>query len=68
MFAVGAMVLTIGIGTWKLGEGTKSLGERNTSPTQSYAPVISEPPIAVAPPPDAPVKHKATKPAKHRTP
>jgi hypothetical protein len=68
MLAVGAMVLTVGIGTWKLGEGTTSIGEHRSAPTQATTPVVSEPPIAVAPPPDAPVAHKASKPARHRTP
>jgi hypothetical protein len=30
--------------------------------------MISEPPIAVAPPPDAPAAHKPAKAGKHRTP
>jgi len=66
LLAVIATVLTVGVGTWKLGSGAEPAGGR--APAQSTTPVISEPPIAVAPPPDAPAAHKPAKAGKRHTP
>jgi hypothetical protein len=66
LLAVLATVLTVAVGTWKLGSVTEPAGGR--APAQYTTPVISEPPIAVAPPPDAPTAHKPAKAGKHRTP
>ncbi|HEY2832244.1 MAG TPA: hypothetical protein VGJ14_07465 [Sporichthyaceae bacterium] len=62
LLAVVVTVLTVGVGTWKLGSSAEPAGGR--APAQSTTPVISEPPIAVAPPPDAPAAPKAAKAAK----
>jgi hypothetical protein len=68
LLAVAATVLTVGFGTWKLGSGDEPAGTGGRAPVQSTTPLVSEPPIAVAPPPDAPAADKASRAGKHHTP
>jgi hypothetical protein len=65
LLAVVATVLTVGAGTWMLGSGDEPAGGDVTGPAQPAGPVVSEPPLAVAPPPDKPPA-KPAKSSRHR--